>query len=98
TYRILRTSKNRFGNTSELGIYEMRSWGLRQVSNPSELLISQRDAPISGVVIGSMMEGNRPLKIEIQSLVSVATYGTPQRTSNGHEIRNRQLHSSVLEQ
>jgi len=97
TYRILRTSKNRFGNTSELGIYEMRSWGLRQVSNPSELLISQRDAPISGVVIGSMMEGNRPLKIEIQSLVSVATYGTPQRTSNGYDNRRLQMLLAVLE-
>ena len=84
TYRILRTSKNRFGNTSELGIYEMQSSGLRQVNNPSELLIPQREGPVSGVVIGSVLEGNRPLKIEIQSLVSVATYGTPQRTSNGN--------------
>jgi len=97
TYRILRTSKNRFGNTSELGIYEMRTWGLRQVSNPSELLISQRDEPISGVSIGSMMEGNRPLMIELQSLVSVATYGTPQRTSNGFDTRRLQMLLAVLE-
>jgi DNA repair protein RadA/Sms len=97
TYRILRTSKNRFGNTSELGIYEMQSYGLRQVSNPSELLIPQREGPVSGVVIGSMLEGNRPLKIEIQSLVSVATYGTPQRTSNGYETRRLQMLLAVLE-
>ena len=97
TYRILRTSKNRFGNTSELGIYEMQSSGLRQVNNPSELLIPQRDGPVSGVVIGSVLEGNRPLKIEIQSLVSVATYGTPQRTSNGYDTRRLQMLLAVLE-
>lgn len=97
TYRILRTSKNRFGNTSELGIYEMQSGGLRQVSNPSELLIPQREGPVSGVVIGSVLEGNRPLKIEIQSLVSVANYGTPQRTSNGYDTRRLQMLLAVLE-
>ena len=75
SYRILRTTKNRFGSTSELGIYEMQSTGLRQVTNPSEILISQRDEPLSGITIGSMLEGNRPLMIEIQSLVSVANYG-----------------------
>ncbi|GAA4447550.1 DNA repair protein RadA [Ravibacter arvi] len=96
-YRILRTSKNRFGNTSELGIYEMQSTGLRQVNNPSELLIPQRERPISGVVIGSVLEGNRPLKIEIQSLVSVASYGTPQRTSNGYDNRRLQMLLAVLE-
>src|SRR5690606_25121522 len=97
TYRILRTSKNRFGNTSELGIYEMRTWGLRQVSNRSELLISQRDEPISGESRGSRMEGNRPLMIDLQSLVSVATYGTPQRTSNGFDTRRLQMLLAVLE-
>jgi len=96
-YRILRTSKNRFGNTSELGIYEMQASGLRQVGNPSELLIPQREEPLSGVAIGSMMEGNRPLKIEIQSLVSVATYGTPQRASNGYDGKRLQMLIAVLE-
>lgn len=97
TYRILRTIKNRFGSTSELGIYEMHGAGLRQVSNPSEILISQRDEPISGIAIGSMMEGNRPLLIEIQSLVSVATYGTPQRSSTGFDAKRLQMLLAVLE-
>ncbi|MEO6685265.1 MAG: DNA repair protein RadA [Dyadobacter sp.] len=97
TYRILRTQKNRFGSTSELGIYEMHSAGLRQVSNPSEILISQRDEPISGISIGSMMEGNRPLLIEIQSLVSVATYGTPQRSGTGFDAKRLQMLLAVLE-
>jgi DNA repair protein RadA/Sms len=97
TYRILRTIKNRFGSTSELGIYEMHGAGLREVSNPSEILISQRDEPISGIAIGSMMEGNRPLLIEIQSLVSVATYGTPQRSSTGFDAKRLQMLLAVLE-
>lgn len=97
TYRILRTAKNRFGSTSELGIYEMHGSGLRQVSNPSEILISQRDEPVSGIAIGSMMEGNRPLLIEIQSLVSVATYGTPQRSSTGYDAKRLQMLLAVLE-
>ena len=97
TYRILRTMKNRFGSTSELGIYEMQSTGLRQVNNPSEILISQRDEPVSGIAIGSMMEGNRPLLIEIQSLVSVATYGTPQRSSTGFDAKRLQMLLAVLE-
>ena len=97
TYRILRTIKNRFGSTSELGIYEMLSTGLRQVSNPSEILISQREEPLSGITIGSMMEGNRPLKIEIQSLVSVANYGTPQRSSTGFDAKRLQMLLAVLE-
>jgi DNA repair protein RadA/Sms len=97
TYRILRTVKNRFGSTSELGIYEMHGAGLRQVSNPSEILISQRDEPISGITIGSMMEGNRPLLIEIQSLVSAATYGTPQRSSTGFDAKRLQMLLAVLE-
>src|SRR5918993_774073 len=82
-YRILRTLKNRFGSTAELGIYEMLGSGLREVSNPSEILISQREEEISGTTIGAMLEGNRPLLIEVQSLVSAATYGTPQRSSTG---------------
>ncbi|CAG5005169.1 DNA repair protein RadA [Dyadobacter sp. CECT 9275] len=97
TYRILRTIKNRFGSTSELGIYEMHGSGLRQVSNPSEILISQRDEPVSGIAIGSMMEGNRPLLIEIQSLVSVANYGTPQRSSTGFDAKRLQMLLAVLE-
>ncbi len=97
TYRILRTTKNRFGSTSELGIYEMLSSGLRQVTNPSEILISQREELLSGVTIGSMLEGNRPLLIEIQSLVGVASYGTPQRSSTGYDGRRLQMLLAVLE-
>lgn len=97
TYRILRTIKNRFGNASELGIYEMISTGLRQVSNPSEILISEKTEDLSGVAIAAMIEGNRPLQIEIQSLVSTATYGTPQRSSNGFDLRRLQMILAVLE-
>ncbi len=96
-YRILRTTKNRFGSTSELGIYEMQSNGLRQVVNPSEILISQRDSYSSGVAIGASMEGNRPLLIEIQSLVSSATYGTPQRVSTGFDLKRLNMLLAVLE-
>lgn len=97
TYRILRTIKNRFGNASELGIYEMLSNGLRQVSNPSEILISEKTDNLSGVAIAAMIEGNRPLQIEIQSLVSTANYGTPQRSSNGFDLRRLQMLLAVLE-
>ncbi len=97
TYRILRTTKNRFGSTSELGIYEMLHSGLREVSNPSEILISQKDSDISGVTIGATMEGNRPLLIEIQALVSNAAYGTPQRTSTGFDGRRLNMLLAVLE-
>ncbi len=97
TYRILRTTKNRFGSTSELGIYEMHAQGLREVSNPSEILISQKDSDISGVTIAAMIEGNRPLLIEIQSLVSVATYGTPQRSSTGFDSKRLNMLLAVLE-
>jgi DNA repair protein RadA/Sms len=86
-YRILRSVKNRFGSTSEMGIFEMQSTGLREVSNPSEILISQRDEDVSGVAIASTMEGLRPMLIEIQSLVSTAAYGTPQRSSTGFDLR-----------
>ncbi len=97
TYRILRTTKNRFGSTSELGIYEMQGTGLRQVSNPSEILISQRDQPMSGVAIGATLEGNRPLLVEVQSLVSVATYGTPQRSPTGFDAKRLNMLLAVLE-
>jgi DNA repair protein RadA/Sms len=97
TYRILRTTKNRFGSTSELGIYEMNSTGLRQVENPSEILISQRDEQLSGIGISAMIEGNRPLLIEIQCLVSAATYGTPQRSSTGFDAKRLNMLLAVLE-
>lgn len=97
SYRILRTVKNRFGSTSELGIYEMLGDGLRQVSNPSEILISQRDESLSGVAIAASQEGNRPLLIEIQSLVTTATYGTPQRTSTGYDVKRLNMLLAVLE-
>ena len=96
-YRILRTTKNRFGSTSELGIYEMQPGGLREVKNPSEILISQRDVGVSGVTIGATMEGNRPLLIEIQALVSAAAYGTPQRSSTGFDSRRLNMLLAVLE-
>jgi DNA repair protein RadA/Sms len=97
SYRILRTSKNRFGSTNELGIYEMRSDGLRQVANPSEILLTQREEVLNGVAIGAMVEGNRPLLIEIQSLVSPATYGTPQRSSTGFDGKRMNMLLAVLE-
>ena len=97
SYRILRTIKNRFGSTSELGIYEMLGAGLRQVSNPSEILISQRESDLSGVSIGASLEGNRPLLIEIQSLVSNAAYGTPQRSSTGYDNKRINMLLAVLE-
>lgn len=96
-YRILRTTKNRFGSTSELGIYEMTDTGLRQVTNPSEILISQREGDLSGITIGATLEGNRPLLIEIQSLVSTATYGTPQRSSTGFDAKRLNMLLAVLE-
>ncbi|MFN3840539.1 MAG: DNA repair protein RadA [Cyclobacteriaceae bacterium] len=96
-YRILRTTKNRFGSTAEIGIYEMQGSGLREVSNPSEILISQKDAPLSGATIGATIEGNRPLLIEIQSLVSPASYGTPQRTPTGFDHKRLNMLLAVLE-
>ncbi|MBI3234091.1 MAG: DNA repair protein RadA [Bacteroidetes bacterium] len=97
TYRILRTIKNRFGSTSEIGIYEMLGNGLRQVSNPSEILISQRDEQVSGISISTALEGMRPLLIETQALVSSAVYGTPQRTSNGYDAKRLNMLLAVLE-
>lgn len=97
TYRILRTVKNRFGSTSELGIYEMRPTGLRQVSNPSEILLSQRDEGLSGIAIGTILEGNRPLLVEVQSLVTPSVYGSPQRNSNGFDNKRLGMLLAVLE-
>src|SRR6185312_3058052 len=95
-YRILRTLKNRFGSTSELGIYEMVTKGMRPVSNPSEILLSQHDEPLSGVAIAATMEASRPLMIEVQALVTQAVYGTPQRTNTGFDLRRLQLLLAVL--
>ncbi|GAA5032694.1 DNA repair protein RadA [Marivirga lumbricoides] len=97
SYRILRTTKNRFGSTNELGIYEMLNNGLRQVSNPSEILISQKEGDVSGTAIGATLEGNRPLLIEIQALVSTATYGTPQRSATGFDSKRLNMLLAVLE-
>ena len=96
-YRILRTLKNRFGSTSELGIYEMTGDGMRQVSNPSEILITQKEEQLSGVAIAATMEGIRPLLIEVQALVTQSVYGTPQRTNSGFDLRRLQLLLAVLE-
>jgi DNA repair protein RadA/Sms len=96
-YRILRSIKNRFGSTSELGIYEMHGNGLREVSNPSELLISQRDEELSGIAISAMMEGLRPMLIETQALVSSSPYGTPQRSTTGFDSRRLNMLLAVLE-
>ena len=96
-YRILRTQKNRFGATSEIGIYEMQSTGLRAVSNPSELLISEKDEKLSGHAIAATIEGIRPLMIEIQALVSTAVYGTPQRTTTGYNTKRLNMLLAVLE-
>ena len=97
TYRILRAQKNRFGSTSELGIYEMQSVGLREVENPSEILISQKDESLSGTAISATLEGMRPLMIEVQALVSTAVYGTPQRSATGYNIKRLNMLLAVLE-
>lgn len=97
TYRILRTLKNRFGSTSELGIYEMTGTGMRPVSNPSEILITQKEEQLSGIAIAATMEGLRPLLIEGQALVTQSVYGTPQRTVSGFDLRRLQLLLAVLE-
>ena len=96
-YRILRTLKNRFGSTAELGIYEMTGEGMRGVINPSELLITQKEEQLSGIAIAASMEGLRPLLIEVQALVTQSVYGTPQRTVSGFEGRRLQLLLAVLE-
>ncbi len=96
-YRILRAQKNRFGATSEIGIYEMVSQGLRQVTNPSEVLISEKEDALSGHAIAATVEGIRPLMIEVQALVSTAVYGTPQRSSTGFNAKRLNMLLAVLE-
>ncbi len=96
-FRILRTIKNRFGSASELGIFEMNASGLREVTNPSEFLLSQRDEEVSGIAIAATLEGQRPMLIETQALVSTAAYGTPQRSSTGFDTRRMNMLLAVLE-
>lgn len=96
-FRILRSVKNRFGSTSELGIFEMNSSGLREVTNPSEVLLSQRDEDVSGVAIAAMIEGQRPMLVEVQALVGTAAYGTPQRSATGFDTRRMNMLLAVLE-
>jgi len=96
-YRILRTIKNRFGSTSELGIYEMTGEGMRVVSNPSEILMTPKEDRLSGIAIAATIEGMRPLLIEVQALVTQSVYGTPQRTVSGFDLRRLQLLLAVLE-
>src|SRR6195256_850138 len=96
-YRILRTLKNRFGSTAELGIYEMTDEGMRGVANPSEILITQKEDHLSGIAIAATIEGIRPLLIEVQALVTQSVYGTPQRTVSGFDLRRLQLLLAVLE-
>lgn len=96
-FRILRAHKNRFGSTNELGIYEMQGSGLREVSNPSELLISKKDEELSGNAVASTLEGMRPLMIEVQALVSTAVYGTPQRSATGFNAKRLNMLLAVLE-
>ena len=96
-FRVLRTIKNRFGSSSELGIFEMNANGLREVSNPSEILLSQRDENVSGISIAATLEGLRPMMIETQALVSSAAYGTPQRSCTGFDTRRLNMLLAVLE-
>lgn len=96
-YRILRASKNRFGSTAELAIFEMQQKGLIEITNPSEILLDHHDEPVSGIARASMVEGIRPLLIETQALVSTSTYGTPQRSSTGFDLRRLHMLLAVLE-
>jgi len=96
-YRILRSQKNRFGSTDELGIYEMQQGGLREVTNPSELLLANHNMPLSGNAVSVSMEGHRALLIQTQALVSTAAYGTPQRSATGFDIRRLSMLLAVLE-
>ncbi len=96
-YRILRAVKNRFGSSSELGIYEMQGSGLTEVSNPSEIMLSQREEQVSGIAVAAMLEGMRPLMIEVQALVSNSAYGTPQRSSTGFDTKRLNMLLAVLE-
>ncbi len=97
SYRILRSAKNRFGSTSEIGIFEMAEAGLKEVSNPSDMFINQHDEPLSGISIAATVDGLRPFLIEIQALVSSAVYGTPQRSATGFDIRRLNMLLAVLE-
>jgi DNA repair protein RadA/Sms len=96
-YRLLRSIKNRFGSTSELAVFEMTGKGLREVSNPSEMLIPMHDDGLSGVTVSAMLDGTRPFLIEIQALVSSAAYGTPQRSATGFDVRRMNMLLAVLE-
>ncbi|TDS58183.1 DNA repair protein RadA [Myroides indicus] len=96
-YRILRANKNRFGSTAELGIYEMQGSGLREVANPSEILISHKEEELSGTAISATLEGMRPLMVEVQALVSTAVYGTPQRSATGYNLKRLNMILAVLE-
>jgi DNA repair protein RadA/Sms len=96
-YRIVRSVKNRFGSTAEMGIYEMAGHGLQQVNNPSQVLLSQLDEPFSGIAISATMEGARPMMIESQALVSTAVYGTPQRSGTGFDLRRLNMLLAVIE-
>jgi len=96
-YRMLRTTKNRFGSTSELGIYQMTGAGMRPVTNPSEILITQKEENLSGIAIACTIEGVRPMLVEVQALVTHSVYGTPQRTVSGFDLRRLQLLLAVLE-
>ena len=96
-FRVLRSLKNRFGSTAEIGIFEMQGTGLREVSNPSEFLLAQHDEALSGAAIAATLEGARPMFIEVQSLVSSAVYGTPQRNANGFDYRRLSMLLAILE-
>ena len=96
-YRILRSLKNRFGSTAEIGIFEMQGSGLREVANPSEFLLSQREENLSGTAVSVTLEGVRPMLIEVQALVSTAVYGTPQRNANGFDLRRLSMLLAILE-
>lgn len=96
-YRLLRSAKNRFGSTAEMGIFEMTGHGLREVDNPSEMLVTQHDSLLSGIAITAAVDGNRPFMIEVQALVSSAAYGTPQRSTTGFDIRRLNMLLAVLE-
>ena len=97
TYRLLRSIKNRFGSTSELAVFEMTGKGLREVSNPSEMLIPMHEEGLSGVAVSAMLDGTRPFLIEVQALVSSAAYGTPQRSATGFDVRRLNMLLAVLE-
>lgn len=97
SYRILRSIKNRFGSTSELAVFEMTGTGLREVSNPSEMLVPMHEEGLSGVAVSAMLDGTRPLLIEVQSLVSSAAYGTPQRSATGFDVRRLNMLLAVME-